>query len=191
MTNRFGNAGSAGDARDWSEIRRDYEAKLFSVDDVCLRHNISRGMLYRRRKRQGWPKRLQSTPSTKAASCKPNALLARLNKVISRRICGLESSELSDIRAETALESERQARAVSALVRALEQVVALQDRLRESHKKADDSDDADTVRWRADLAKALAGLAGPDADEVYASRGETGDGLGADGPAGPKAAAGG
>lgn len=46
----------------WDDVRREYEGANFSIWEICARHAIAEGNLYRRRREENWPLRRQAFP---------------------------------------------------------------------------------------------------------------------------------
>lgn len=176
---------------DWDSVKSDYDGNALSVSQLCERHGVTMGQLYRRIRLDGWTKRTETAAAGGLEHDIPRAMLSRLRNIISRRIRHIETASAGSATGETALESERQARAIAALVRALEQVVALEQRLIPHDKEPDGQDDGDNRAWRAQLAETLGQIFGSDADRgIDATTGQPGgddqrDELGGDRPAGP------
>lgn len=180
------------DGIDWDGIKTDYDSGVLTIDKLCRRHRVSHGRLYRRVKNDGWTKRVESKSGWGGASTVPKALVERLRNTISRRIRMIEKRSHGTARGETALESERQARAIAALVRALEQVIALEQRL--AAAGTTNKDKGEDAAWRAKLAQALEQILGagirPSAEKAQqdAPDADSDRPLGGNGAAGPVSA---
>ncbi len=174
---------------DWDAIQTAYHTRELTVDALCRRHGIAASRLYRRIREDGWIRRTDLGLAALPQDGLAHAMLIRLRNVIARRIRSIEDRPAEAAMTETALEGERQARAIAALVRALDQVVALEQRMQTVSSEPGADDDAATAAWRAELAEALAALNNPQAvtgkDEHPAGGGEAPDGLGDDRPARP------
>lgn len=182
------------DEIDWSGIQHDYYASPLKVEDLCTRNGISVSQLYRRIRRENWRRRSEHAGDRSAGQGAPEDLLMRLRRAISRRIRMIEKRTHGAASRETALESERQARAIGALVKALDQVMALEKRLTRTAAKPDNDNEGDDAAWRSRLAETLGQLFGSDADrgcpEPAAAARKPGDSdeLGGNRKAGPAAA---
>ena len=156
------------DEIDWNEIRHDYYESPLKVEELCRRNGISVSQLYRRIRRDGWRRRVEGnsawgTSAWSAEHGMPKALLVRLRNAISRRIRMIEKRSHGTALSETALESERQARAIGALIKALDQVMTLEKRLTQATAKPDNDNEGDDAAWRSRLVETLEQLFGSDA----------------------------
>ena len=153
-------------APDWGKVKADYDGEALSVAGLCRCNGISISQLYRRVRQDGWRKRVERRSAWGAGQRMPRSTLDRLRNVISRRIRHIEDIPASRAKGETALESERQARAIAALVRALEQVVALEKPLEMASKESESQSDGDNPMRRAQLEKTLEEILGAGKDIV-------------------------
>jgi hypothetical protein len=177
------------EAIDWQAIKTAYDLRQMTVAALCAQHGIAPSRLYRRIREDGWIKRTDTDLLTSPHDGLSRAMLIRLRNVIARRIRSIESMPAGAQLSETVLEGERQARAIAALVRALDQVVALEQRLQSANNGPGSDNDAATATWSTELAKALAALNGTQADAGETEGTTTADtkvdGLGVDGETRP------
>lgn len=164
---------SAGASVDWDAARKAYASSDETVAAICSRIGITSARLYAQARREGWPKRRQRSGKDRA-KCKAKRgmalaarrrldLIARLYEATERKLTMLEA-RIADTPAASAMESEREARALGALVRTFEKLTEFEDRARKSVSEIEtdaEHDDttaaaADAERWRKEIAQRLA-----------------------------------
>ena len=149
-------------APDWAEIARAYRAAERTVAEIAAEHGIAEQTIYRRARREGWPKRAprraKSVAMAKSGPQHRVSLTRRLHTLVDRHIADIEHR-----RAELAAQggtpdpaaAERDARALVSLTRTLERLIELQDRAaRAAQAERHDHDNVDQIR--AELERRLA-----------------------------------
>jgi len=157
-----------GDASSiWAAVKADYAGGALTVAQICAHYGITSKALYRQAKKEGWP--LRGAANTAASRSAPKqsarrrsrnsrkALIARLYRALEHKMTEFES-RLSD-GAQTATESERDARTLNTMVRLFERLSALEEKAaaEESKSGGEGGDDvaADARALREDLARRL------------------------------------
>ena len=108
-------------ATDWSAVKADYDNPALPIVALLKKHHVSQWQLYTHANQQGWLRRTVRVP----ASAKKTAV-ARLKALVQRRLTELENT-MERLGAElTAVENEREIRAMSLLARTLDKVLELE-----------------------------------------------------------------
>lgn len=164
-------------AADWAAIARHYASGTATVAEICARFGITRAALYRRARREGWPKRSTRKASARAASAKPKAaakrapaaqrrrdMIARLYQALDQKMQLIEeriaqsAGHAGDAMPVSAADNERDARTLNALFRLFERLTEMDDRLRGAGGGDPKIKDTDADSLRRDLARRLARL---------------------------------
>ena len=132
---------------DWAAVRQAYVGQGVTVRDICRAHGINTQMLYRKADREAWPRRRESM--TTAEERKTLRLLARLRRLAAGQIDAIEAHRGSR------KDPERDARAVTALVKLVEHIMALEARHQVRRDGSGGETRADRAQRRADLADRL------------------------------------
>ena len=119
-------------ATDWSAVKADYDNPALPVVALYKKYRLTKWQLYHHADQQGWLRRTVRVP----AAAKKNAV-ARLKALVQRRLTELEQT-MERLGAElTAVENEREIRAMSLLARTLDKVLELErkDRARTAKRR--------------------------------------------------------
>ncbi|MEM7775765.1 MAG: hypothetical protein AAF732_09155 [Pseudomonadota bacterium] len=116
--------------RDWAAIRAAYERGDTTVAELATKFAVSRSQIYRRARTEAWlvpETRATLRPISRYSKPVRNAgeLAARLRAAVERQLQRLETSMERDDRDLSAADHEREARALSGLIRNLEKLEAL------------------------------------------------------------------
>jgi hypothetical protein len=107
---------------DWQAVECDYRAGLLAVDAICAARGVSRTALYARARSQGWPLRRGAKaqlPDT------PGGLARRLLSALEAKMTLFEARMAQGAAAETAADSERDARTLNTLVRMFDKLTEI------------------------------------------------------------------
>jgi len=156
----------AGDASSiWAAVQAEYARGALTVAQICARYGITSKALYRQAKKEGWPLRSAANTAASRSAPKPSgrrgsrksrkALIARLYKALEHKMTEFES-RLAD-GAQTATESERDARTLNTMVRLFERLGALEEKAKAGDAASRDDGElgADARALREDLARRL------------------------------------
>lgn len=142
----------------WVAVAADYADGTLTVAQICARHEITQKALYAQASKQGWPRR---NPRRRADGSR-RTLIARLYRALEHKMSEFEA-RLAD-GAQTAADSERDARTLNTMVRLFERLCALEEKAAAAGaqggaKSADGKPDDDIARdaraLRGDLARRL------------------------------------
>lgn len=111
-------------APDWSTIRHAYVDQGIPVRDICRTHGIYSQTLYRQADKQGWPRRRQR--QSDAETRDSFQLLARLRRLAHGQIAEIEARRAAKRDPTSPVQSERDARALTALAKLIEQISAIE-----------------------------------------------------------------
>lgn len=149
---------------DWEAIRRLYEGREMTVAEIAASYGVSVSAIQRRRRAEGWTKRLLHSGSRRtpvqAIAADRSRLIARLLKVVDRNIELLEMRMGSE-EPGTAADRERETRAIGALTRTIEKLTELQsdrDAVRANSAKVSSGsnlDEEEAVRLRLEIAERI------------------------------------
>lgn len=179
---------ACGKAREWAEIRRDYEDLSIPVALTAAKAGMTPQKLVRHAANEGWRKRTARANATETAKAgpiaaerngenlRPTKLVARLKRLIAREIEAIEGESTAR---RDAAEKERDARRLSSLVRSLEKLNDIRTASRSKRAKGQDKREEDGDALRAELHRRLARL--------RAGEGENGISLEPDGRGGSMA----
>lgn len=150
---------------DWAEIARAYRAAERTVAEIAAKYGIAEQTIYRRAKREGWPKRAprraKSIAMAKSDPRRRVSLTRRLHTLVDRQIADIEQRRAEfAARGETPdpAGAERDARALASLTRTLEKLTELEHRaVQAARAQRHDEDNADDIR--AELERRLARIA--------------------------------
>ena len=141
-------------ARDWAAIREAYASRETSIRDICRIHGIHSQELYRTVQKEGWPLRRESRGGRRQTL----QMLTRLRRIAESQIDEIETRSARTELA-TPAEPERDARALTALVKLIEHIAALEAKIHvrrdATREDAGGPSPADRARRRSELADKL------------------------------------
>jgi len=149
----------------WAAVAADYADGALTVAQICARYEITQNALYAQAKKQGWPRRRARYKTGMPAGRRRGprrTLIARLYRALEQKMSEFET-RLAD-GAQTAADSERDARTLNTMVRLFERLGVLeekasagraQDNAKPGGSSADDDIAADARALREDLARRL------------------------------------
>jgi hypothetical protein len=108
---------------DWNAIRRDYEAGELTVETICAAHAISEWTLYDERARAGWSLRCPRRPPPVNSS--KTELSARFVNALDEKMRRFEKRLQDTAGSDSSVDSDRDARTLSTLVRLFEKLTTL------------------------------------------------------------------
>jgi len=117
---------------DWAAVRRAYSAGDVSIIDICQTHGISAGRLYRRLKKEDWPRRGPvRTAASKTHKQIHKSKIERLYLLLDRLMKEIEMEPIRAANEEGAggagtADRERSARTLSSLIRSFEKIKELE-----------------------------------------------------------------
>jgi hypothetical protein len=143
------------DAPDWAAIRDAYVGRSVPVRDICQAHAIHSQALYRRAENEGWPRRREKRGD--AEQRRTRHLLVRLRRIAEGQIDEIETRRAARTDPPSPGEPERDARALTALVKLIEHIAAIGARhqVRRDGTRDGGGSQADRARRRAELADKL------------------------------------
>ena len=176
-----GTATPAGheDATFWAAVRTDYENPAFSLDEICVRHGLTRSQFYRYRKANNWPKRIKAAARPNRPSVKKKqrttqrparhsgklqrriAMIDRLYAVLEQELQDFENTEFSDMEVQTSAarraDRERSARTLTSLIRSFDKICEFDDKARQASQPArtEDESTGDADGLRREIAQRL------------------------------------
>lgn len=165
---------SKANAPDWAAVRRDYERGREAVLDLCARHGVSVGGLYKRVRGEGWLKRYGRPRLVRTASGRRAVLAGRLGRILEEQVSRIEESLARGAEGhsgEAAGEEERRLRALDTALRMLEKLTKLEEQARrnapgEGKPERENFTEADAERLRRELSERFARLRSGDAQGV-------------------------
>jgi hypothetical protein len=138
----------------WNEIRAAYEGSDLAVAAIARAYAVTPERIWRRARREAWPRRRGAEPGAAAKSTEPldrGTLVARLFRAVERQIAEVERR--FDGAAPASLE-EKDARTLGALARTLELLIGLEKQAGRDTTEPEPDIDA----FRLDLARRLESL---------------------------------
>lgn len=135
---------------DWAAVRADYETGNASVASLCRKWRLHRGQLYRRIASESWTMRRPREEVTTLV------LTHRLRRLAERELASLELARDAQDSPASPADSERAAKALAGLVKVIENIAALEQRLAQAAAPAGNGHAAiDDDALRAELARRL------------------------------------
>jgi transposase-like protein len=157
MTSASSRSDRAAPAHDWAAIRQAYVDRKTSVRDICRLHGIHSQALYRRADKEGWRRRRESQSNAKQRQTLQ--LLARLRRIARSQIDEIEARCKATTDPASPGEPERDARALTALVKLIEHIAAIEAKHQVRRDGTRDGtgggSEADRSRRRTELADKL------------------------------------
>ena len=146
-------------APDWPAIRHAYETTTEPRDSICHRCGITSWQLSDRAKLESWPPRRPRSPPHKDTLKQRRRMVARLLATLEAKLTNLEE-RMAKNGSGTAVDSDRDARELSAIVRGFEKVADADDKLkrRKSRKSSAATAVTDATALREQLLQRLASL---------------------------------
>ena len=137
----------------WAEIRAAYEGSDLAVGAIARAYGISADRIFRRARREAWPRRRDVAPAARKAAepIDRATLVARLFRAVERQIAEIERR--FDGTTPPSLE-EKDARTLGALARTLELLIGLE---KQAGRDVDEPE-PDIDAFRLDLARRLESL---------------------------------